>query len=357
MADDAGERQPAPMEAGGRYNDHSHHQATGGAFGLPMIAPAFASMAPSGPVVLADYGCAQGRNSLRPLAEALARTRALIGAEPAISVVHVDQPANDFAALFLLLRDDGESYLRADANVFASAVGRSHFDQVLPSGSVDFGWSSFAAHWLSAAPVTDAGHVWPHLADPAVEQRFAAQAAEDWRRFLASRARELKPGGALVVVQPCLGEGVATTFPVLMDWTQQALEAMEREGMLTTAERRRMTLLVYERRLDELRAPFASGAFAGLEMVAEEARPMPDPFWPAYRADSDAEALAGRHLGFFRAPFMPSLIAALDPARDAAFRTAFAARLESELHARMLAAPQPLLEPMTIHSALLRKVG
>lgn len=101
----------------------------------------------------------------------------------------------------------------------------------------------------------------------------------------------------------------------------------------------------------------SDGAFAGLELVAEEAQPMPDPFWPAFLADGDVEALAGRHLGFFRAPFLPSLLAALDPARDAGFRAAFTGRLEEELRRRMLAAPQPLLEPMTIHTALMRKVG
>ncbi|ADH91734.1 conserved hypothetical protein [Ancylobacter novellus DSM 506] len=349
--------QPAPMETGGCYNRHSQHQAAGGAHGLPMIGQAFAAMALSGPVVLADYGCAQGGNSLRPIAAALGCAREAVGPEPAISVVHVDQPANDFAALFTLLRDHEESYLRADPNVFASAVGRSFFGPVLPAETVDFGWCSFAAHWLSAAPVARAGHVWPHLTAPAIHARFAAQAAADWRSFLAARARELKAGGGLVVVQPGLGEGVASTFPVLMGWTQEVLAAMEEDGMLRPAERARMTILVHERRADEVRAPFADGAFAGLELVAEEAQPMPDPFWPAFVADGDAEALAGRHLGFFRAPFLPSLLAALDPARDAGFRAAFTASLESELRQRMLAAPQPLLEPMTIHAALMRKVG
>jgi salicylate 1-O-methyltransferase len=36
--------------------------------------------------------------------------------------------------------------------VFPCAIGRSFYDSVLPSNSVDIGWSSFAAMWLSSVP-------------------------------------------------------------------------------------------------------------------------------------------------------------------------------------------------------------
>lgn len=353
---------PAPMQGGGFYNDHAQHQAKGGAHGLPLIARAFEGMdfdgmALRGPVTLADYGSATGRNSLAPLGLALAEVRRRLGPDVPVSVVHTDQPGNDFTALFQLLRDDPDSYLRRDARTFASAVGRTFHEQVLPDGCVDFGWCSFAAHWMSHAPVMPTGHVWPRQTVPEVRAAFAAQAAADWRAFLAARARELKPGGALVVVQPSLPDAEPTTFPVLMPWVEAELDAMALGGVLTPEERGRMTILVFERTAAEARLPFADGVFAGLTLVAEEAREMPDPFWPAYAVDGDAAALADQHLGFFRAPFLPSLLAALDPGRDAAFRDAFTNRLMDGLGKRMRAAPQPLLSPMVILTGLYRKAG
>lgn len=348
---------PAPMQGGGFYNDHAQHQAAGGAHGLPLIDRAFEALPLAGAATLADYGSATGRNSLAPVGAALALVRRRLGPEAPVSVIHTDQPGNDFSSLFLLLRDDPASYLKGDARVFASAVGRTFHEQVLPDASVDFGWCSFAAHWLSHAPVMPAGHVWPRQTAPDIRARFAAQAAADWRAFLAHRARELKPGGALVVVQPSLPADEPTTFPVLMAWVEAELEGMAHAGMLSPDERGRMTILVFERTAADARLPFAGGAFAGLELVAGEAREMPDPFWPAYGVDGDAAALAERHLGFFRAPFLPSLLAALDPARDAAFRDAFTVRLLEGLGKRMRAAPQPLLSPMVILASLFRKAG
>ncbi|MEP9354695.1 hypothetical protein ABLE93_13990 [Xanthobacter sp. KR7-65] len=353
--DEHGEAHPAPMEAG-YYNEHAQHQAGGGVNGLPMIDRAFALLAIDGPVTIADYGCAQGRNSLAPVARALTHVRRARGDVP-VTVIHTDQPDNDFATLFGLLHDDPASYLRHDSNIFAAAVGRSFYEQVLPPGSVDFGWSSFATHWLSTPPVAEADHLWPRMANPAVTARFAAQAAIDWRTFLACRARELKPGGTLVVLQPSLAEGTTSTFPELMGFAQAELEGMAEEGVITPAERGRMTILIYERTPDDVRAPFAEGMFEGLSLVEDADYALQDPFWPAYQASGDAEALADGHLGFFRAPFFPSLIAALDPERDAAFRAAFAAQLSAGLKRRMVASPLPLLAPSAIHVGLFRKAA
>jgi hypothetical protein len=77
-----------------------------------------------------------------------------VGLGWARSVVHTDLPGNDFSALFQTLADDPESYLRGDPAVFASAVGRSFYEQILPAGSVTLGWSSWAVQWLSRVPAT-----------------------------------------------------------------------------------------------------------------------------------------------------------------------------------------------------------
>jgi hypothetical protein len=62
-----------------------------------------------------------------------------------MSVFHVDQPSNDFNALFEVLDVDPDRYVLDEPNVFPAAIGRSFYESVLPPGSVHLGWCSYAA--------------------------------------------------------------------------------------------------------------------------------------------------------------------------------------------------------------------
>ena len=75
-----------------------------------------------------------------------------LGQDRPILVYHVDRPSNDFNSLFEVLDTDPHRYGRSDPNVFPCAVGRSFYGSVLPSNSVDIGWSSYAAMWISRIP-------------------------------------------------------------------------------------------------------------------------------------------------------------------------------------------------------------
>jgi hypothetical protein len=134
------------MEGHGAYNRSSRVQAAGLAAAIPLLrraAEAVSLAAAPEPIVIADYGCSEGHNSLVPMREAIAALRKRIGASRAISVVHTDLPSNDFSALFEALESDPDSYLRGEKAIFASAVGRSFYRQLLPSNSVTLGWSSW----------------------------------------------------------------------------------------------------------------------------------------------------------------------------------------------------------------------
>jgi hypothetical protein len=155
MTDSATFLTPAPMEGHGVYNRSSRVQAAGLSPAVPLLEQAAKSVPlPAGPdpILLVDYGSSEGHNSLGPLTTAIGVLRERLGPERAISVVHTDLPDNDFTALFRTLAADPNSYLRGNSEVFALAVGRSFYEQILPAGSVTLAWSSWAIQWLSRLP-------------------------------------------------------------------------------------------------------------------------------------------------------------------------------------------------------------
>jgi SAM dependent carboxyl methyltransferase len=153
------------MEGGGFYNRNSDVQAAGIALALPFLEKAALSISfGSGePLVIADYGSSQGRNSMLPMRLAIKALRARAGWERVVEVVHIDQPSNDFASLFTALRDDPNSYLAGKTGLFVSAVGRSYFDPILPPGRVHLGWTSWALQWMSRNPVDVPDHLFPSM--------------------------------------------------------------------------------------------------------------------------------------------------------------------------------------------------
>lgn len=129
--------QPEPhataMEGKGAYNVHSALQASGGAVAVPWFEEA-ARLVPidrnEGPLVIADYGSSQGKNSLEPIRAAISVLRARSSRDRPLLVYHTDLPANDFGELFRVLEDDPNSYLLGEQSVFSYAAGRSFYRQL-----------------------------------------------------------------------------------------------------------------------------------------------------------------------------------------------------------------------------------
>ena len=135
----------APMEGKGAYNRNSAVQEAGSAPAVPLFEQAARLVVlPAMPelIVIADYGASQGHNSFAPMAVAIRALRERTDRDQAISIVHTDLPSSDFSALFQALATDPQSYLRIDPATFASAVGRTFYEQILPSASVTLGWCS-----------------------------------------------------------------------------------------------------------------------------------------------------------------------------------------------------------------------
>ncbi|HTU54633.1 MAG TPA: hypothetical protein VMF62_11745 [Acetobacteraceae bacterium] len=341
---------PEPMEGHGAYNRSSGVQAAGLSPALPLFERA-ARVVPLAqgpePIVIADYGASEGRNSLAPMRAAIAGLRGRAGRERAISVVHTDQPGNDFAALFEILAGP-ESYLRGDPAAFAFAIGRSFYGQILPAASVTLGWSSWALQWLSRVPGPIPDHVQiAYSRDEAARTLFARQAAEDWRVFLAHRGHELRPGGQLVLLTMALDEEGVFGYRPLLAAIYAALEEMVADGFLRTDEFGRMVIPTVARSRADLEAPFVpDGRFAGLAIEEIEVFHAEDRLWAEFERNGDAHALGAGWAAFSRASVVPSLASALEGGLEDPRAASFFERMERGMASRVAAAPERFVIPL-----------
>ncbi len=342
---------PAAMEGQGGYNRSSQVQAAGLSPAVPMLEHAARTVAlPAGsqPIVIADYGSSEGHNSLLPLGAAIAILRERIGPDRAISVVHTDLPENDFSVLFELLNTDPNSYLRKDHAIFASAVGRSFYEQILPAGSVTLAWSSWAVQWLSRAPCPIPDQVQVAFShDEPARAAFSGQAAEDWQRFLTHRERELCPGAKLAVMTMAVDQDGEFGYRPLLNAMYAALVHMVESGFLSGEEMRRMVIPTVGRGRADFLAPFAAeGRFGSLRLEELDIFLGEDHFWSDFERDADARRFAARWAAFSRASVVPPLPGRLHGGRNDSRAARFIEDLESGTTMRLAASPGRMLIPL-----------
>ena len=336
------------MEGKGSYNKYAKLPAGGADLALPLWETAVqnADIEPKDkPVVIADYGSSQGKNSLVPMRVAIKILRHRLGPDHPISVFHIDQPSNDFNTLFELLDSDPGRYALNDSNVFPGAIGRSFYERALPPESVHLGWSSYAAVWLSRVPALIPNHFFSPHSKGAVRAEFDRQGAQDWELFLSLRAMELHVGGRLVVVLPALEDDGASGFENVMEHANAVLMEMVADGSIAAEERARMVLRSHLRRKSDLLAPFAlDGQFQHLVVEDFVMSRLTDAAWTDYEQDGSKEALATKHAQFFRSVFSPALASALArvSAGDADALHIFGDRLEAGLKRRMASQPSAM---------------
>jgi SAM dependent carboxyl methyltransferase len=101
------------MEGKGSYNKYAELPAGGASLALPFLQEAVRNLVldcGDRPVVIADYGSSQGKNSLAPMRLAVTTLRPRIGPSRPIVVFHIDQPTNDFNSLFEVLATHPDRY-------------------------------------------------------------------------------------------------------------------------------------------------------------------------------------------------------------------------------------------------------
>ncbi|HEY6387817.1 MAG TPA: hypothetical protein VIX91_19240 [Candidatus Acidoferrum sp.] len=344
----AGAQPHGVMEGKGSYNKHAKLPAGGAALAMPLLEKAVQNVeldTTDQPIVIADYGSSQGKNSMIPMQVAIRGLRRRVGPNRAISVFHIDQPSNDFNSLFGVLDADSDRYVLDESHVFPAAIGRSFYENVLPPDSVHLGWSSYAAVWLSRIPALIPGHFFYLFSTGSVRAEFERQSAQDWAAFLSLRSRELHPGGRLVVVLPALADDGSAGFEPIFEQANAVLAEMASDGAITSEERSRMVIGAFPRRKRDLLAPFAAnGKFQQLTVEDCEMYELPDAAWADYERDRDKEALVTKHVLFFRSIFVPSLASALVRVREGdaeAFAT-FSDQVEQRLKRRLTSQLAPM---------------
>ena len=345
---------PVPVGSGD-YSASSRLQAAGLKEAIALFEEAAAAVPiPKSPlpILVADYGAANGHNSLLPVNAAIRVLRRRARPEHAIAVTYTDVPENDFTALFRTLREDPDSYLDQDPCTYFSAVGRSYYSQILPSNTVTLGWSSWSVLWLSTmpAPVTD--HILAALsADRETRAAHERVAARDWHEFVAYRGRELCPGGRAVVMTMAISEDGEFGYRQLFTALMAELGELVARGVITADELRSMSIPITGRRAADFHTPFAPlGRLEQLTIEHLEVFDAEDRFWKQYQKDGDARTFGAQWAAFLRAAVFQTLAGALGAdtptGETAARRATFCDALESGLAARLAADPQQTQIPM-----------
>ncbi|QDG76789.1 hypothetical protein [Labrenzia sp. PHM005] len=300
------------MTGGGFYNENSTPQWDAIAAVLPLLEEAATNLPleGSGPVTLADFGCSEGRNSIAALATAIAALRPLTHLP--IQTIHSDLPTNDFSSLLRSLRPDGQSVF-GSPDVYSSIVGGSMFDQLLPAQSLHLATSFNAIGFLSRKPVAQLpGYILPNGPSVARANGFVSEedrtaftklAREDIATFLKARAKELVPGGKLLL-QVFGGNETARTCDGIYDLLNDAVLAFVEDGTISRNVYEAYYQPVYMRSLDELTGPVTDpvlGAAGLFELYKATSYEIPVSFNTDFEADGDLDRYAKGYVNFFRA--------------------------------------------------------
>jgi hypothetical protein len=352
------------MKGNGYYDQHSATQRSTIQVLQDWVEDAVAHLPlpePAQPVTVLDLGSSEGRNAIHLMGDVVAglrrRTR-----QP-IQAVFSDLASNNFNQLFANLEEARRTGL-LPAGVYPGAVGGSFYSPLLPPGTVHLATCFNALIWLDrlpAVPVPDfVAYLRPHAsrpgraASPEATDAFTRQAEQDLVRFLECRARELVPGGKLLLASP--GDtDEARVSDGLADLLNDACLELVAGGRLTREEYERLTMPVYFRTVTELLAPLereGSPVHGAFVVDRVEALEVPPPFVVAFQRGGDVSAYAGAYTGFLRAVSEPVVRAALaQPEGEAAI----VERLYERVHARLLAEPARYLWRYFLVAALLTR--
>jgi hypothetical protein len=187
-----------------------------------------------------------------------------------------------------------------------------------------------------------------------VTAAFRQQAEQDLVHFLEARARELAPGGKLLVVTP----GDAPEHRIcdgLYDALNDACVDLVASERVPRARYERLTMPLYFRTLTELRASFGDAASPVHDLFRidrAETLEVPTPFVQAYQQGGPVTTFAEEFTGFLRAFSEPVAQAALTTDES---ERGIIDELYDRVRARLLAEPDRYMFRYFLPSILLTR--
>ena len=271
-----------------------------------------------------DMGTADGGTSLKMVEKFINALRRIVP-EININIVYADQPKNDFNGLVQTVLGLGHfsSYLERTNNVYPLFSANSFYKQIIPDNTLDFGFSATAMHWLSSKPCDLSDHV--HMVGAEGEQylSFSAQGKKDWESILLNRARELRSGGQLLLLNFCRDEngkylGNTTGVNMFTNFADIWQDFME-QGLIREDEYQKMTLPQYYNTVEEFSAPLKNVENpvyqAGLRLKQIETHITACPFAEAFKEHQDAQRFAEEYIPTIRSWNESIFFGALDTQR------------------------------------------
>lgn len=252
------------MRGGGYYSERTVGAKRVIDTGLPLIEEALAATAGRGDVIrVADFGAADGGTSREMWYRAFEGLRTA-GDAREIVITYTDLPSNDFSTLFRTMQglqgDPEFAYQAKLPGIFVHGCGTGFHRQLLPSGTLDVGFSATAMHYVSEKPCEITTHVHQVGATGEEAAKFAEQARIDWERILVARAAELKPGGRFVVFNFGIDEEGRylgnTGGRHMFDTFERLWRELRDAGRITPEEYVRATFAQHYRTREEFDAPF-----------------------------------------------------------------------------------------------------
>ncbi|MGD9619457.1 MAG: hypothetical protein AB7G47_04110 [Mycolicibacterium sp.] len=220
------------------------------------------------------------------------------------------------------------------ATVLSLAGIPIHTGPCLPAGTVHIAVSGTAMHWISdSGDLSSTGSVfpgYPNHRDPTERLAWEAAAQRDWASILRYRAEELAPGGTFVAVLPAsVGQWpeFGGVYRAIGSDIDEILGQWRDEGRIGPRAHAAVVVPVWNRTLEEIRAPFSCGEFAGLTLEHSEIFRLDNPYWddrPKVFAENYIRSVEAWGGPLFARAF------ALNDAGDAAVGDA--AGLQQELH-------------------------
>lgn len=259
---------------------------------------------------VADFGAADGGTSIDLVGRIMDAVRQRAPSRP-ICMTYTDLPRNDFSALFTLVhggRLDVKTYLNQYEEVYVYASGTSFYQPIFPPGTLDFGFSATAMHWLSGTPGRISDHVHAVGARGEELEAFRRFAISDWETILINRSRELKRGGRLVMSNFCIdeqGRYLGNTGGVNMFETFNELwHRLVDDGTITGDEYANTAFPQFYKSVEEYCAPLTDPGHAvyqsGLRLESAETRIVACPYAAKFAEQGDVEAFARAYVPTLR---------------------------------------------------------